>query len=235
MSDERFTNDAVRDVLARAIDIDHARSDTVSLSQLESIAAELGISRAAVVTALMERRRITRDGGSPFRMRLVTATWAAIGGATTLGMAVIYSGTQLPVFTLALTGWIGISIGLATFTRSRLHRLFLVRNAGFWLGVAGVQLTSVLWDGTLGDAMSIVVIPNALLWLVTSAAGAATLELRNWRRQRLTASGRASAGRWREAKARVRVKLKAWIDHVLSRSHEHAPPSPGHVMTSRCS
>src|SRR5690606_20656091 len=171
MSDERFTNDAVKDVLARAIEIDHAHSDTVSLSQLESIAGELGISQAAVVAALKERREITIDNGSPFKMRPAIATWAAIGGATTLGMALIYSGTQLPVFTLALTGWISISIGLAVLSPTKLRRHFLVRNAGLWLGVAVVQLASVLWDGTLADAVSRVLVPNALLLLVTSAAG----------------------------------------------------------------
>jgi hypothetical protein len=217
MSDERFTNDAVKDVLARAIEIDHARSDTVSLSQLESIAGELGISQAAVVTALKERRDITSGSGSPFRMRPAIASWTAIGGTTTLGMALIYSGTQLPVFTLAVAGWIGISVGLATLGSSASHRVFLVRNAAFWLGIAGVQLTSVLWDGTMSDAVRMVLGPNALLWLVTSAAGAGILSLRKWRRRHRTTPGETGVSRWVEAKARVRVRLKAWIDHVLRR------------------
>lgn len=214
MTDERFTNDAVRDVLARAIEIDHVHSDTVSRFQLESIAGELGISQVAVAAALDERQDI-RDGRSPFRMRQAITVWGAIGGATTVGAALIHSGTQLPAFTLALGGWIGISFGLAVFGPSRLQRSFLVRNTGFWLGIAGVQLASVLWDGMLGEAVRIAIMPNAILWLMTSAAGAAILELRKWRLRRLPPLHQTSAGRWFEARARLRVRLKAWIDHAL--------------------
>lgn len=231
MHDERFTNDAVRDVLARAIDFDQRRTDTISRRQLESIAAELGISEAAVAAALRERRGASLHEHVQPKAGIAVAAWAGIGGLSSVAAAAGYSATQLPVFTLSLAGWIGLSMGLAAFGSTRLHRYFQIRNTGLWLGVAGVQLASVLWDTTFAESVRIVLVPNAILWLGTSIAGAVILKLRQLRQRELDASGTMAPTWWSDAKGRVRVHLKAWIDRVLSRCASVLKPNPARVIT----
>ena len=84
MTEQRFTNDRVRDMIRRAAELDLQEADSISESDLRQVAAEVGVSTASLDRALTELRGEIR--AIPPRMTPAGRRWIPLTAVMILGV-----------------------------------------------------------------------------------------------------------------------------------------------------
>jgi hypothetical protein len=166
-----FTDDEMRIVLARAIELDGHH--VLNLDQLRTIATEIGVSEAALARAIREdamiRSRTDAEGrGSIFARRLV-----ALGVPTgAIAGAFMSSGPPIAVVGVMVVG-LAVSGALALYeSESGTLRSFQLKNVALWGGaLAGSIASATLLSGS-GDRAPLLL---AGAWCVRGAITSAIL------------------------------------------------------------
>lgn len=175
---DRFNEDDVRAVIARAIELD-ARGGMSTTEDLRAIASEIGISRAAMDAALAEhaqrsRAEVSRSAGP------TALTTAAIG--VPLGVAAgALLGVASPLIGLGALGLMAVGLGasgalVVSLGRQPTVRSFQFRNFLLWAGVTagGFVSASLFGAGSLP-------LPGILVgwcmrsWVASSILGSAAV------------------------------------------------------------
>jgi hypothetical protein len=165
--DSGFSEADVRVILGRAIELD-ARGPTMTREDLYGVAAELGIARAALDTALAERSKAS--SGVDLRRGKRAATLiaglglplGAFAGAVLAGMGSFAAG---PFVALAVGGGLLGSGGLLILQgREVTLGSFVARNTELWAGFVSGGLAAV---AVLGGTAAV-----ELPWLITMTRGA---------------------------------------------------------------
>jgi hypothetical protein len=238
-----FSDEQARAILARAIEID-SRAPTTTTDDLRAIAADIGVSPAALEAALREQT-IAIDARGIVASRRAATTVAAAG--VPLGLVagwLLGSGADLA--TLALTG-IGLKgVGLiasgglvvlqgATGTLRSFH----LRNSALWAGIAAGSLASIaLLGGGLTTVPALMTAGWCLRsWITSGVLGsAAVLAIRRARRldgpgperEIVETAPLTRRGRW----ARVAKQVVEWITRPPRRDVEHVGLPSGQLNSA---
>ncbi len=138
----RYREDAVQQILKRAMALDQERGDTISDLDIHAIGAELGITRTSVEQALLEVN--SPVGGSMQRILSGRTRWKthpaslafAGGGLLALTFQLLQAlGAGGFVAFGALVGALGGAVGLATLYKGiAKHERFQFANIALWVG-----------------------------------------------------------------------------------------------------
>ncbi|MGH7638955.1 MAG: hypothetical protein ACREOK_15000, partial [Gemmatimonadaceae bacterium] len=128
---ERFSDDDMKAILARAIEID-ARDPQITTEDLREIATEVGVSPSSLEAALRERAstvRLQRAASSPLRIVTISALGVPLGVAAGW---VLSTGSGLGVLGLMCAGLLATG-ALVLFQGSTASlRTFHIKNLAFW-------------------------------------------------------------------------------------------------------
>ena len=160
-------------ILERAVEIDARRSDHTSLELIREVAAEVGISEAALNEALRERATGDRDGGAMVERTLRLMPSVPVFG---LGVGVIFRMLRpfMEIGPLHADAVVALGVMAATTLMLALRRLpesprrgFQVHNLLLWLSFAlGWSLAN---GGVWGDFIGVTV----AAWLMGAVFGGA--------------------------------------------------------------
>jgi hypothetical protein len=229
----RYDNDAVHEILARAIRIEQGRLDTLSYDELKHAASEIGVSGAALDSAIASyEARAAGVTSHTGKLTRLAAKFALIGGA----LGVFSEGVISPMMHSGVLGSapvvgmlvLMISGGLAVTRSRRGARIgvveFEVRNVGLWAGFLGSLFVIGRAMGGLpagGFGRGLLLTIGITTWIVASVGGGIVSA---WRSRATAHDGSdASPGEPRVSrlyafKRRTAERLKNWIDAVLTRS-----------------
>jgi hypothetical protein len=179
MSDEiteRFGDEQARSILARAIELD-AHGPLTTVDQLRHIAAELGVSPAALDRALHEQRTGRRD--PPHASHLPAARRIAALGVPLglVGGSVIASGSTLAVVSIMGVGLV-LSGCLAIYeSKGASLRSFHLKNAILWGGalVGSAASAMLLSQGTERASLLVAAAWCVRTWISSGILGSATI------------------------------------------------------------
>ena len=217
---ERFSDDEVKAILARAIEID-VRDPHITADELREIAMEVGVSPSSIDAALRERvGAVPMEVPTPSRLRIVTIS--ALG--VPLGLAagwVLSTGHSLGVLGLMGAGLLATGALVLFQSSTASLRTFHLKNLAFWGGVAaGGMLSSALADIGIGIGAPglMAVVWGVRSWIASSILGsAAVIAVRRALRSRGSDSGAGTSSgspvmvesRWRRLVRRVRTWILA--------------------------
>jgi hypothetical protein len=176
---KRYSEEEMREILSLALQHDQVIRASVSQSELESVAAEIGISSKALHAALAahESRKVPVAPIDP----LPGLAWrsTALGGLIGLvSQAPLMLGeSQIMMLLSPVGGVVTLMLsGAAASHRSRVGaRLgflrFQARNLALWLGFGGASwfIHAALLSAPVDSVRSIMV--SAMLWALSSVAG----------------------------------------------------------------
>jgi hypothetical protein len=216
-AEKGYSEEEVRDILARAISLEHDKDDRLSFSEIRAAAVEIGISEESVAQAItmIESRKL--DSAS-FVSRI--PRFAATGANVGISLAVVSEGVLpfvlgLEVRPFAFLGGIALLMvcgGMAAVRGRKGARLafleFQAKNLGLWTGFGiGTFLALRGVSGDLADVLPTMIIgTTSLLWLspalvaVLSPRGrAAHLSMMRIRRRKVEHAWPAGRCGWRSA------------------------------------
>lgn len=189
----QLSEDAVRRVLERAVEIDALRSSRVTTDQLREIAREAGISDESLEQALIEIERGQDGPRRPAGARR-SDSWRWLRGIRGLARSVVIGvgGFGLGVIARALFGATGASVNIEQFiaitllTCASTEFAFLHRGRGSHLGfqrdnVALWGSFTMGWSMIHGHVWNDLLGVTVILWLACSVAGSSLIA---WRRNR---------------------------------------------------
>jgi hypothetical protein len=197
-SPEHLSDERVKSILARAIEID-SNATTTSLQELRGIAAEIGVSAIALEAALREHT----GGGEPAKAaaaRRLPTRIAMAGMPMGIVLGSVLAGAGKFGFLLGsfVTGAGLLGSGALIVLEARRGKLgsFNVRNLALWTGIAAGSLVVIAVAGDNNARMAVVttVMHCARNWIVSSALGSAAMVAVSRMRQRIDRdSGGATA------------------------------------------
>lgn len=223
-----FSEAAARRILTRAIELDHARAGSMSLFDMRAIAAEIGVSEDALLSAVREAQDLERARAAmaamparPGAKTLValSMTSAMAGAATVVEVAA----SQTAVFPLALAAMLMLSGGVALFERrTRLRSAviaFVAKNSTAWLSFgatwAVINALAPAQTGLLAIGPAAIASMTASVWAFSTLIGSTAAF---WRSGAIATGAPGDGPARPRLRRRIATRLKAWIDVVLSRS-----------------
>lgn len=167
---QEISGSDLRAIIRRAIEIDQLAPNRVDLKELYEIAAEVGISPAALEQAVRESqsrdkraRRLTPTARTI--RRLVTGISATAIGWITKMFSNILQATSIGLLLVPIVPLAVYAVALAIHSRAREgHRTFQVDNVLLWLGF-GIGWQFVGWRPPSG------LLAPVLSWVVTAILG----------------------------------------------------------------
>lgn len=212
----RYTDDDLSNIVRRALELEQDMG-SLTATQVSEIARELGIRDDAVTAALNEYR-----GGSTPKPRFRLLRWLRVPAVMSVGWFtgwVVSNQFDWRQFNLpSVWSTLAISLVLGTLSsRSEKRRRFQFLNAALWLTYFATQIY-LIWGMT--EINSPFHFPTNFAWLVakcwagSSIAGLLLIAV--------SRAGRDGSNPSSEPlKARIRERLKKWIDIVFQRSRAH--------------
>lgn len=173
---DHLNDEQARSVLARAIEID-ARGPFTTLDQLRHIAAEIGVSPAALETALQEQgsgRRAPHPVAASPAARKIAAMGVPLG---LVAGSLIASGPMLAVVSIMGVGLV-VSGLLAIYESARASlRSFHLKNTLLWGGalVGSVASAMLLSSGSERTSLLVAAAWCVRTWIASGVLGSATI------------------------------------------------------------
>jgi len=224
MHDEpTYPEQLTKRILARAVELDHIRSASYSITELRSIANEVGVSEAALEQALRELEPAVPPAGARTpRISLAVVTLAAsaagaIGGIIDVQTHYITS----PIAALFMMGAGGLALS-GVFQRgvARGWRRFQLLNAVLWAGYGATWLVTAFAGGAGMDSIETLITTRIIGfgWAISAAFGS-LVSLVHARRARAASGNGDGDGELKlPLKRRIGEKLKTWIDTLTART-----------------
>jgi hypothetical protein len=221
-----YTEAEARDILGRAIRIEHLRSERLSLAEIHAAGEEIGVSRAALAAAVAgfehDRAGGKRSSFGVFARFALAGTALAVAAEGVLGTLTDYSPLGWAPVAATLALMIAGSVATLRTYGSRFRAVlgFQLKNLGLW---AGFGISSFAIAVTVGGLQpddffaGLFIRVTLLTWAFSSVVGAG---LAAWRAKPQTAvPGREEAAPiLTRVRRRVGVWLSGWIDHTLVRA-----------------
>jgi hypothetical protein len=170
----RVTRNDLRRITRRAAELDLARQDLLTESEVREIASELGISESAVVRAMEEEVTHHASSNLTDRVRTGHARLMLIAGLPGFALGTLVTVVSKAASSVAgpwVLGSVAAVIALSVYGEKP-QRRFQVRNAAFWIGLAA---TWCVVFGVPGDLFQVVAGWGA----VTSVLGGIVVWARN--------------------------------------------------------
>jgi hypothetical protein len=219
----RYSDEAVRQILARAQYLE--RSEGIDRIELLEIAREVGVSQAAVATA-MEAYDATGPTSASAQQHLPSAVVRHFGIGLGFSMAFAAPTLMLGTTPLLVEPFAGVAALMLSGVlaarsdkeaRARPVRRFLAQNLGLWIGVGlgSVGMAAIAVGFPLDHVTRVVITKTAVfLWAMSSAVGAAVVALRP---RHVAGPGVSSTvlGRLRRSAAQT---LRSWADRIAQRT-----------------
>jgi hypothetical protein len=224
-----FGEGEARAILAEAIRIDHLKADGLSLNELKSAAAEVGIGEASLMqaVAVLDSRQAAAARSVRHLPGLILGSGAAGAGVAFLTHVIapsLLGGSPPSYAPIAFLGMFMISGGIAALKGRKGARIafldFQARNLGVWVGFGLGTYFAI--RGPMGDLegllSTMVVGTVAVFWAGTSAVGGAFATWLGRRTEERNGPSRPLGQGFAELKRSWGLKMKKWIDDTMMRA-----------------
>ncbi len=215
----RFQQSEVAEVLRLAMELDAMRKDSMTISEISSIAEELGTSQWAVDQAVQElgtvRMEPSVDAG-PWKDRVSNWTHLpTLSGVIGVAAAAVMIVKDVSIGGAHDTGVIGVGLTaaasflLANVVRGRnRHKVFQLSNLALWVSFACAA--SLGWPAESEGIFGLV----SRLLVVSAGLGALISELHYWFRESRQNGAGSDGGKVATFFARNAKRVKEWVQKI---------------------